>query len=273
MDQFFALSKVAGLLFAPSNLVVGFMLGGVVLARFAKTHRWGRRLTISGLASFLAMALLPIGDGLMAVLERRFPPIELCSALSDLKPGGIILLGGGMTPRMLDRMPVDDMNDAADRVREAARLARRFADIPLLVSGGQAFDTGANRSEAAAMSDLLVELGVARNRIELEAASRTTAENGAFSTRILDGRPWLLVTSAFHMPRAIGVFQKQGAQVIAAPTDWRVWPDASPFQFNASRNLGAIDMAVKEYLGLFGYWVTGRTGSLLPGPDRACPQA
>ena len=120
------------------------------------------------------------------------------------------------------------------------------------------------------MSDLLVELGVSRDRIVLEPASRTTAENAAFSARMTGDRPWLLVTSAFHMPRAVGTYRKSGVRVIAAPTDWRVPATWSPLQFNAATNLGRTDLAAREYLGLLGYWIAGRTDGLLPGPDSPC---
>lgn len=165
---------------------------------------------------------------------------------------------------------VDDLNDAADRVREAALLARKFPDIAVLVSGGQAFENGAHRSEASAMSDLLVDLGVSRDRIVMESASRTTAENAALTAQLTKDAPWLLVTSAFHMPRAVGTFRKSGIHVLPAPTDWRVAESWSPLQFNASANLSKMDLAAREYLGLLGYWISGRSDSLLPGPDRPC---
>ncbi|MFT3722202.1 MAG: YdcF family protein [Hyphomonadaceae bacterium] len=270
MDFFFTLSKLGGLFLAPSNLVGALFLGGLVLWRIERFRAWGRRLTVWAASAFLLIAFLPIGDGALAVLERRFPRLEECPALRATPPGGVILLGGGVNPHPQGTGVVDDLNDAADRVRETARLARQFPAIPVLVSGGQAFENGAHRSEAAAMADLLVELGVARDRIILESSSRTTAENAALTAKEIKDAPFLLVTSAFHMPRAVGTFRKAGVRVLPAPTDWRVPETWSPLQFNAANNLGKWDLAVREYLGLAGYWIGGRSDSLFPGPDQPC---
>ena len=150
-------------------------------------------------------------------------------------------------------------------------LGRRFPGVPIVVSGGQAFDTGANRNEADAMADLLIELGIPSERIIRESNSRTTAENASLAELpASNGRPWLLVTSAFHMPRAMGTFRKAGHEVIAAPTDWRISDNKTFLPFNAADNLSNVDLAAKELMGLAGYWLTGRTSALLPGPEEEC---
>lgn len=271
MDVFFAISKTAGLLLAPSSLVLILILLGAALWQFApRLHHWGRRLVVTGALTFAALGLLPFGDGMLVLLERRFAPIEDCAAAELMEPAGIIVLGGGLGSHRMGERIVDEMRDGADRVRQAAMLARRFPGAPVVVSGGQAYDNGSGRNEADAMTDLLVELGVARERIVQEAGSRTTAENAALVALSNDARPWLLVTSAFHMPRAMGTFRKAGHKVIAAPTDWRVTEGDPVFLVNAAENLMKVDLAMKEYLGLLGYWVTGQSASLFPGPQGEC---
>jgi uncharacterized SAM-binding protein YcdF (DUF218 family) len=167
------------------------------------------------------------------------------------------------------------LNDGADRIRYAGMLARQRSGVPVLISGGQVFARPGMRSEAEAMADMLVELGVARDRIKLESASRTTAENAAFAKTLAAGTsaPWLLVTSAYHMPRAMGVFRKAGVPVIAAPTDWHGDDDAPLLLFRAADQLNKFDFVAHEYVGLLGYWLGGKTSSLFPAPglESACP--
>jgi uncharacterized SAM-binding protein YcdF (DUF218 family) len=271
MDAFFAISKAAGLVLSPSNLLVILIVAGGMIWRFApRIRQWGQRILVGAASALAALALLPIGDWLLVGLERRFPPIEDCLAAQDLEPAGIVLLGGGLGSHRMNGRVIDEMNDGSDRLRMAATLARRYAGAPIVVSGGQAFDNGSERSEADAMADLLVELGVAPERIVRESNSRTTAENAALAGLPSGGRRWLLVTSAFHMPRAMGTFRKAGHSVIAAPTDWRVSDGKSLFLTNAADNLGKLDLAAKEIMGLAGYWATGRSSSLLPGPEDEC---
>jgi uncharacterized SAM-binding protein YcdF (DUF218 family) len=167
---------------------------------------------------------------------------------------------------------VDDLNDAADRVRFAASLAHRFPATTLIISGGQAFDNGTARSESDALALMLEELGVARERLVLESLSRTTAENAALTAPRAGEGSWLLVTSAFHMPRAVGAFRQAGLSVIAAPVDWRVGDSSSLQGFDVIANLSKVNLVTKEYLGLLGYWITGRSTELLPGPGgHSCP--
>ena len=97
-----------------------------------------------------------------------------------------------------------------------------------------------------------------------------TAENAAYSKALVKPKPgerWLLVTSAQHMPRAMGAFRKAGFPVEAYPVDWRSLPRLR-LQFPASFSLGLVrsDDTVHEWVGLFVYWITGRSSELLPGP-------
>lgn len=114
------------------------------------------------------------------------------------------------------------------------------------------------------MRELLADLGVPERQLVLERGSRTTAENAALSATRASGGNWLLVTSAFHMPRAIATFRKAGLSVIAAPTDWRISDAEGSQPFDAVANLAMLNLAVKEYLGLLGYWAGGRSDELLP---------
>ena len=115
-------------------------------------------------------------------------------------------------------------------------------------------------------------LGIASSRLLMERGSRNTLENAEFSKAIVNPKPgerWLMVTSAFHMPRAVGLFRKAGFEVEAYPVDWKVGKGNDIFTFSnlAGDGLGRADTAVREWMGLIAYRLAGRTDALLPGPN------
>jgi uncharacterized SAM-binding protein YcdF (DUF218 family) len=128
---------------------------------------------------------------------------------------------------------------------------------------------GGNEAEYAV--ELLESFGIARNRILLEDKSRNTIENAAFSKALAAPKPgerWLLVTSGYHMPRAIGVFRHAGFAVEAYPVDWRTRGPIDlvlPFE-SVTAGLRRTDTAVHEWIGLVAYWLAGRTSELFPAP-------
>ena len=124
---------------------------------------------------------------------------------------------------------------------------------------------------------LLTELGVARDRLILESDARDTYENAAFLKKELEQRSeldantrWLLITSAYHMPRSIGAFREAGFKVEPWPVDYRTRGGVDfmrPFS-KVSEGLRRVDTATREWVGLFAYWITGRTSALFPGPSQ-----
>jgi uncharacterized SAM-binding protein YcdF (DUF218 family) len=266
MDTFFNVSKLVGVVAAPTNLLVIVLVSALVASRFQRFSTVGSRLALIAAAVLAALAVFPVGDGMLRLLESRFPSLENCADADRVAPTGVIVLGGAVgSMRRGDRFETT-IGEAAERVTYAAALARKYPGAKVLVSGGQAFDNGSGKSEAEGMSELLVQLGVAPGRIVRESQSRTTAENAALVAEQTGSGRWLLVTSAFHMPRAMATFRKSGVDVIAAPTDWRIGDDSEPLLFSASGNLQKVDLAAREYLGLLAYWLGGRTNELFPGP-------
>lgn len=273
MDLFFLASKVGWFFLTPSNLLLLAMIAGVGLLRWKRSRKLGVRLAAGGAIAAVAVILIPIGDWLIASLERRFPPYPACEAANPKPLAGIILLGGAISSQEIAGSIFEDLGPAADRIRKTAQLARDHPDLPIVVSGGQAFPRAGSRTEAVATADLLIELGVELKRLRLETGSRTTAENAQLvADQAADGA-WLLVTSAFHMPRSVGSFRKAGVDVIAVPTDWQVDDNRPLLTLSALDRLGRLDLGVREYLGLLAYWVGGRTSGFLPGPRKedACP--
>lgn len=181
------------------------------------------------------------------------------------------MLGGAEDGRAVDAQELAGLNEAAERYTEAVALARRLPMARLVFTGGSAAMLRNEAPEADTAARLFEALGVARERITLELKSRDTHENALFTARLLDPKPgerWLLVTSAWHMPRAMGCFRKAGFAVEAWPVDYRAPRRLDVTHWNTSipEGLRRIDFATREYIGLVMYYLAGRTNALLPGP-------
>lgn len=264
--MFFELSKILGFFAIPSNFFVVIAVIGalLLLTRFARA---GRRLMVFGIFTLAFVGLSPIGNLLILPLEERFPQLSNAAAA----PTGIIILGGSLDEGVSAARASVALNEAAERLTAAVALARRYPSALVMFSGGSGrlFSEGATEAEIA--QQFLLEQGVAADRIILEDKSRNTNENAVFSRVIAkpkDGDRWWLITSAFHMPRSIGIFRQVGFDVEAYPVDFRTRGAADllrPFD-RVSEGLRRTDIAMREWVGLLAYWVTGRTSELFPGP-------
>ena len=264
--MFFAFSKTFGFFTVPSNaLMLLAALGAALMA--TRFKRAGRRLAVSGIALLAVAGFLPLGNALMLPLEQRFPPWDAARGAPD----GIVVLGGAIGPAMSAARGEPALNESAERMTAVVELARRFPRARIVFSGGDASLLGDQPSEAPFALELLQSFGIPRQRIELEGASRNTYENAGFTRALVkpkSGERWLLVTSAHHMPRSIGCFRRAGFAIEAYPVDWRTRgrPDLfRPFG-SAAAGLARTDAAAREWIGLFAYWLTGRTAELFPGP-------
>ena len=265
-DVFFVLAKVLWFLLQPSSLMLGCVIAGVALLR----TRWcglARRLVWGGLAALLIGGLSPLGDLLIRPLEGRFPRAEIDGAAI----AGIIVLGGAEDSRAAETPQLAPLNEAGERYTEAVALARRLPQARLIFTGGSGMLITTGPQEADVAGRLFEALGVAKERLALESKARDTYENAILTARLVDPKPgerWLLVTSAWHMPRAIGCFRQAGFKVEPWPVDYRAARgfDALRLQSSIPEGLRRIDFIVREYVGLVMYYATGRTSVLWPGP-------
>lgn len=263
MDLFFPLSKLGGFLSAPTNALVVLLALGVVGSR-RPLGRVAVRIAAAGLVLF---GLSPAANWLILPLEQRFPPWHEAGRAPD----GIVVLGGAQDTAVFAARGDLALNEGAERMVEAVALARRYPQARIVFSGGEAPLVASGVTEADAARTLFARAGVAAERVSYESASRNTYENAVLSRALARPQPgerWLLVTSAFHMPRAIGCFRAAGFPVEAVPVDYRTVGAASaawPFFF-ASDGLRRTDLAVKEWVGLVVYALTGRTSALFPSP-------
>ena len=151
-----------------------------------------------------------------------------------------------------------------------AVLSRRYPKARLVFSGGSGSLLYQELKEAKAVVPLLRQLGVDEARVIFEDQSRNTAENAVYSYRMVQpkrGETWLLVTSAFHMPRTVGSFRKVGWEVTPYPVDYYTRKTQTlPVHFNFAQRIGSLGGVVHEFLGLLFYWLDGKTDELFPGP-------
>jgi uncharacterized SAM-binding protein YcdF (DUF218 family) len=266
--MFFVLSKVAWFFLAPSNLMLVALVAGLALAAWKRARRLGLGLAWMAAVAMIVFGFSPVATWLMHPLEARFPAY----AAGDAPVAGIVVLGGAIQQDATLELGQPVVNEAGDRLLAAAALARLHPEAPLVLSGGSARIIGADTyTEAQGMAEVLVALGVARERLVLEDRSKNTWQNAVYSREIAaphPGETWLLVTSAWHMPRSMGVFRQAGFPVTPYPVDYRtVGGDelARPFR-TMSDGLRRLDVAAREYVGLLAYRLTGRSDALFPGP-------
>lgn len=265
---YFLLSKTLGAAVVPINLLVELGIISVVLmaTRFAGL---GRKLAATTLILFALAAFSPLGNLLLYPLESRFPTWDP----SRGTPDGIIVLGGSVDTDLSAAHHTPVVSHAADRFFASAELARRYPNARIVFTGGSANLVSPGAREADYSVPILENIGISRERLIVERDSRNTYENATFTKRLVAPKPgerWLLVTSAYHMPRSMGIFRKAGFDVEAYPVDWRMGGRDDLFSFTnaGSDGLGRTDTAVREWIGLVANRLMGRTSELLPGPAK-----
>jgi uncharacterized SAM-binding protein YcdF (DUF218 family) len=265
--MFFPLSKLIFFVLTPSNFLILLGLLGCLLLFTEAGRGIGRVLTVASFVGLLFGGLSPLSAWTLAPLENRFP-----SFIDDGTPvTGIVVLGGTVEADTSIGRDQITVNEAGERAIALADLARRYPQARLVFSGGAGSTREDAVSEAEIVSRYADTLGVPRNRLILEQQSRNTHENAVFSARMVQPKPgerWLLVTSAWHMPRSMGCFRKAGFDVTAYPVDYRTnWPrDAYRLASFASDGLGELDIGVKEWIGMIAYRLTGYTDAVMPAP-------
>jgi uncharacterized SAM-binding protein YcdF (DUF218 family) len=263
--MFFILSKSVAFLLLPSNFLIALGLVGVLLMA-TRWKRVGIGMAAASVILLAALGFLPAGDLLARPLEDRFPHWDGRGGA----PHGIVVLGGKISSGLSrDHGEAVVVSDGA-RIVAMLKLARAYPEARIVYSGGDASLFGNQSAEASFVGPLLDSFGVSSNRVTLESRSRNTAENAHFTKQLVKPNPgerWLLVTSAQHMPRAVGCFRKVGFPVEAFPVGWRVEKQSDFLEPKIfSERLARLDSAAYEWIGLLAYWLTGRTSELLPAP-------
>jgi uncharacterized SAM-binding protein YcdF (DUF218 family) len=199
-------------------------------------------------------------------LEERFPrPAHLPGPVA-----GIVVLGGAVEQELTAAHGIPALNGAAERMTEAVALARRHPDARLVFTGGSAAVIPGGPSEADTARRLFADLGVPAERLAFEQDSRNTHENAVLTRRLVQpgaGETWLLVTSASHMPRAMGSFRGAGWNVTPWPVNYTTGRDPTLWwRWPFPTRLNQAEWALREWIGLVAYRLMGRTDAVLPAP-------
>jgi uncharacterized SAM-binding protein YcdF (DUF218 family) len=262
--SFYAL-KIGWSILQPSSFLILLFAAGFLLI-WRGASRAGVRLLFGSALLYAVLGLSPIGNWLLLPLEQRhqreIPP-------PGQPPAGIIVLGGAIDTTVSAARGSPAFNEAAERMTEAVLLARRYPKAKLAFTGGQVAILYSGVTEASAARKFFTDLGVDPSRMIFENKARNTYENAMYTRKLVNPRArggWLLVTSAFHMPRSLGCFRAQGFDVRPWPVDYRTrgpadWRRLFP---SPSEGLRRIDLAAREWTSLFLHRILGRTSSFLP---------
>jgi uncharacterized SAM-binding protein YcdF (DUF218 family) len=235
-------------------LSIWWLLALLLLPRFRRLAAfmlWGGMLVFG----FLGFKAVP--EALLRSLESRFNVPSLTS--SDQYAGVIVLGGATGNPDIYKAHGQVPLGDAAERMTVPVALLRKFPNFELIFSGGEGRLVPTGTKEAELAKVFYTEQGVDMRRVTLESNARTSRENAKRVAALLGERckqPWLLVTSAWHMPRSMAEFQAVGCNVTAYPVDFRTGEETSWTEYSMAGSLMAWQTALHEYLGMFVYGVT-----------------
>ena len=257
MDFTFFLSKAFWFVVQPGNLIL-IILSAVAVLSWLRPNTNARAWLTALAAVLILITILPIQSWIAHPLEDRFPsPAKLPDKID-----GILVLGGIVQSGIAHETGLLTVNESAERIMVAAALAFRYPEARFVISGrGENHET---------LIEWFAAIGLDTDRVEFEPNARNTFENAEFSYRRVQpasDETWLLVTTAQHMPRAVGVFRKLGWSLVPYPVDFRAvdmgiltfWPDFAD-------NLVRIGDTLKEWTGLVAYYAMGRTDELFPAP-------
>jgi uncharacterized SAM-binding protein YcdF (DUF218 family) len=263
--MFFIVSKIFWSIAEPVALLIGLGVIGVLLG-FGRFARTGRAITAFSIIALAIALLTPLGALLLRPLEERFPS----PSTEALNPTGIIVLGGALDEARSEARGQNILTGDGGRLTAGLELARRYPDARLVFTGGAANWFGEEPAEAVGVRNLWLALGAPERQLSFETRSRNTWENALFTRDLLQPGPdetWLLVTSAWHMPRAVGIFRRVGFNVTPYPSAYRTFGDRRDwFVAGMPEKVAMLDFAVREYIGLLAYRLTGKTGELFPSP-------
>jgi uncharacterized SAM-binding protein YcdF (DUF218 family) len=256
---FFVASKLVGALLQPASWIV-IALAIVVLSMALGRRRLALWLGTALLGMLVMFSIVPLGDLMLQPIERRYPAHPALDRVD-----GILVLGGGEDARASLYWGQMQLNDGAERYTAALELAQRFPQARLVFTGGSGALrdlAGADVSEGAMAERFFLGLGVAPGRLLIEDRARNTAENARLSLALANPGPeeaWVLVTSAFHMPRAMRSFEAAGwAGLTPWPVDYRTAALSDGIGWNLTRNLGVLGIALREQVGQLAYRLSGR---------------
>jgi len=276
LGMLFVISKIVYTLLAPSSFSLVIIGAGLLAGLSSRLRYWSRRLIVGGFLLLLVFGFSPAGKLISRPLEDRFagvapPPAEAVTH--------IIVLGGAEQANIARARQRLGINASGERILEIPALARRYPKAKIVFTGGHGWFLGDPVSGAADVANYFVSTGIQRGRILLESRSQNTWQNGLYVKDLLAREKttcpcgYLVVTSAWHMPRSVGIFRKLGfdgktQKLYVWPVDYRTEGTSRDWRLFRwlHEGLRQSDLGVKEWIGLIAYRILGRTSEFWPAP-------
>lgn len=265
--MFFTLSKVLSVLLDPATILLVLVAVGWLSTILRRKPAMGRFFVSVAAVYALVIAILPVDAWLGRSLEQRFPK----TATLPVDIAGIVVLGGAVDARATTERGQLALNAAAERLTAFLALARRYPQARLVYTGGSGSLTDPEAREAEAVRPHLADLGLDPSRVVFENNARNTHESAVIAANTVKPQPdqvWVLVTSALHMPRAVGCFERAGWKVVAHPVDFLFPTDVPMFRFDLAGGLARLGAVLHEMAGLFVYRLAGMTNTFFPKPGQ-----
>lgn len=240
-------------------LLCGMLAG--LLIYLLRGRDYGKSVFFKCFFLFMVMLIVPIGRWMITYQENRFPRIEAITEEFD----GFILLGGGLAKVETEYRGIPVYNMAGARILEFAQLVLQYPDKPIIFTG--------TKVEAENAAKVFEDLGIDMSRVTIESEATDTRDNAANSYKLAQpskGSKWVLVTSAFHMPRSVGLFRQAGWEVIPYPVNYLGSGDYGPLSWLLGlnrMNLTAWSVAMREWAGMYNNYREGYSRHIFPKPS------
>ncbi len=257
----FYLSKFLWFMFNPFNIIILILISGIIFY-FLKFNKTSKVLFTFCFTILLSISFLNIGKYLIYKLENQYyDNITLPKRLD-----GILILGGATNPSLFKDFEQVNVNDSAERIIEAVNIINNYNNIKIVFSGGSGFPNRPDLNHSQVVKVFFKNMKLTNDKIIYESKSRNTFENIRNSKAIVNPKKnekWLLITSAFHMRRAILIAEKHNWQLIPYPVDFKINKNFNiGLSLNFLSNLNYFNDASHEWIGLFSYYFLGRTNKL-----------
>ena len=259
------ISKVFWIIFSPDRFLFLLLFVGVCILYLGR-EKLGKRLVAIVTTILLFISLVPVQSLMLIPLENRFPIPEPLPEKID----GVIVLGGSEIPLLTKIRGQASLSDSVERLTTFLSLARRFPEAKLVYAGGQGAINQQEYKAAHTAKLFFEQMGLDTDRVLFDSQSRNTMENAQNALQLAKPEKiekWVLVTSAWHMARSVGIFRKLGWQVIPYPVDFKTTGKTKLYlRFPSFSRISSFSNTIYEWIGLFYYWLLGRTSELFPGP-------
>lgn len=217
-----------------------------------------RRMLWAGLLGLGALGFQAVPDALLRPLENRYP---MPAAAQLPQHAGVIVLGGALEhPASWQAHGQVPLGESAERMTVPVELMHQHPQWQLVFSGGEGRLRATGVTEGQLAQQFYAEQGVDMARVQMEQGARTTRENALRVAEVLGTRcrsqPWLLVTSAWHMPRSMAEFEAVGCRVTAYPVDFRTGAHTGWQRYHMADSLMRWQVALHEWLGQLAYALT-----------------